>query len=256
MVKSLYPTPNDYWNAIASSPQVQNSPWFDHKRLLPLLRAYGFRSHDELIRALPDLPRELKASAIALLGVLRVRRAGRALVPFFFSKELNYAVSRALEDIKSRQSYKLLLDIIYTHPDEALRKQACYVLSFTFDCVLVEPLVQIVQKTGLPASVRAQAAEGLANLLDLADRRTRSYKRAQSVLLSALHDPSPEMRFWACFALGNMRSTAALPELKRIVEEDEAKCPNWWLVKDEAADAIASISGKFRPDRERIPDSV
>jgi HEAT repeat protein len=73
--------------------------------------------------------------------------------------------------------------------------------------------------------------------------------------MEALRDETPEVRFWACFALGSMGARPALPELQRLAETDEIVCPGWWRVKDEAVDAVYSILHGVWPDlvRERTP---
>ena len=40
-----------------------------------------------------------------------------------------------------------------------------------------------------------------------------------------------------------MRAKQALPALESVVENDLAFCPGWWLVREEAQDAIAHIRG-------------
>jgi hypothetical protein len=48
-----------------------------------------------------------------------------------------------------------------------------------------------------------------------------------------------------------MREQAGLDELRRLVATDTAMYPGWWLVRDEAADAIGTTLGKLAPERER-----
>src|SRR5262249_4490183 len=98
--------------------------------------------------------------------------------------------------------------------------------------------------------VRAEAAESMGVLLELTDRRARRFKQATRLLVEMLCDPAPEVRFWSCYALGVMRARAALLVLRELAETDEAMCPGWWLVKEEAGDAVEVILGEDFPDRQ------
>ena len=64
--------------------------------------------------------------------------------------------------------------------------------------------------------------------------------------LEELRDPSPQVRFWAVFSLGQLADMEVIPELERIVIEDDAVAPGWWSLKKEARDAIQSIRGRAR----------
>src|SRR5260370_29465620 len=46
---------------------------------------------------------------------------------------------------------------------------------------------------------RSIAAEGIANLLQNADHRTRTHRQAVTALIEALAERAPEVRFWAAF---------------------------------------------------------
>lgn len=57
----------------------------------------------------------------------------------------------------------------------------------------------------------------------------------------ALKDRSTGVRYWVSFALGQLRTKKALPELRRLVNADNALLPGWGRVSDSAAEAIDSI---------------
>jgi len=151
-----------------------------------------------------------------------------------------------------------LIGVLERHPDAGVRYDAAHALSWTFDRRAVAPLLHALERQAEAPLVRGQAAEGVGILLTYGDRRRKEFKRATSVLLGALRDEAPEVRFWAAYALGAMRATAALDELRRVAESDGAMCPGWWLVKDEAADAAAIILGGNPPHRRpagaRLPE--
>ncbi|MFZ0286466.1 MAG: HEAT repeat domain-containing protein [Terriglobales bacterium] len=50
---------------------------------------------------------------------------------------------------------------------------------------------------------------------------------AFSTLLEELEDPSPEVRFWSVFGLGQMGDRMAIPALTKISHEDKATLPGW-----------------------------
>lgn len=66
-------------------------------------------------------------------------------------------------------------------------------------------------------------------------------RRAVPHLIAALGDSSVEVRFWAGFALGELRDPAALSALERLARTDSATLPGWGSVMDEAAAAIETI---------------
>ena len=74
--------------------------------------------------------------------------------------------------------------------------------------------------------MRAEAAESLGCFGDT---------RAIPVLLFALKDESPELRFWAVFALGNsfMADDRVEPGLQAVIA-DKGVAPGWWSVGQEA----------------------
>lgn len=124
-------------------------------------------------------------------------------------------------------------------------------LSQAFCNVLVNPSES--------SSLRGQAGEGLAELYDChfvkCHGRTRQYRRAGELLIAMLSDPSPEVRFWSCFALGKMRYRLALCALNQLADKDPAVHDQWWSVGEEAADAIGWIKGRKISDRElRLPN--
>lgn len=167
---------------------------------------------------------------------------------------MRWEAKGALEGVQSRKAYGLLLAVIRSHADTERREEACCILAFSFDDILIEPFQQIFADKRLSSRVRAQAAEGLADLLGYVDRRTKLHRETAALLIEGLRDPSPDVRFRTCFALGSIRARQAVPQLERVAAEDEAICPRWWHVRDEAADAVGNIRGKGWPDRVPIPE--
>jgi hypothetical protein len=150
------------------------------------------------------------------------------------------------------RAFQALVKLMRQDVDVAVRAQAAYQLHWLFDLRACELLMAVLENRAETARVRAEVAEGIGFLLNLSDRRTRLFKRATRLLIETLRDPAPEVRFWSCYALGTMRARAALPALRELAETDDAICPGWWLVMEEAGDAVGVILGGCWPERTPI----
>ena len=101
----------------------------------------------------------------------------------------------------------------------------------------IPELSSILTALDEPVSVRAHAAEALGVIGD---------RRASGALLDVLDDSSPDVRFWATYALGELREQRAVPALKRLACSDNTGPTGWWPVKEEAANALAKIRSERR----------
>ena len=144
---------------------------------------------------------------------------------------------------------KIATNGIETHNQHA----AVYALSFIDNnASALNILIQILDSKDIHESVRGQAAEGIGLVgLTRSLKRNKFKKDMEAVLLKCLKDPSPEVRFWSCYAVGTMQLKKALPILQDLKENDKAVCPGWWYVSEEAEDAIEWING--RSGKDRIP---
>lgn len=152
-----------------------------------------------------------------------------------------------------------MVAMLREHPNPNVREAAAYGLrDYALDnertTRAIPPLLGVLGNASEEARIRGAAAESVGCILMFADRRRKIFRQAVRVLIDALRDPSPEVRFWSAYALGSMRARAALDELRRVATTDEAMCPRWWLLRDEAADAIAQILGQPWP--ERVPEGL
>lgn len=113
-------------------------------------------------------------------------------------------------------------------------------------------LVAALNTSAEAPPIRAQAAESLAYRFGdrfCTDEHVRpDATAALSALRMALGDASPELRFWAAFALGQLRDAEALPALHALTA-DPTVVPGWWTVGEEAADAITTTAGGEPPER-------
>ncbi|MBW4657652.1 MAG: HEAT repeat domain-containing protein [Drouetiella hepatica Uher 2000/2452] len=97
-------------------------------------------------------------------------------------------------------------------------------------------------------SVRAQAPEGLGNRLSH-ELVPNLYQEALTVIIEALDDSDAEIRFWACFAVSEIKIEEALPKLQVLAQTDNTIMEGWWSVGEEAEDAITLINGGEPPLR-------
>ena len=154
------------------------------------------------------------------------------------------AAAAALATIGGKSSILVLAGMLEIEHRPSVRQAAVYALASMFEEHTFGLLVSVVQNSSESPSTKGIAAEGIANLLEHADPREESHKQAVTVLITALEDKSPIVRFWASFALGCLKSQTAIPHLKRLAATDKkAVCPGWWSVAKEAEDAILSIQG-------------
>jgi HEAT repeat protein len=86
------------------------------------------------------------------------------------------------------------------------------------------------------SGVRGQAAEAIGYLCQF-----RPNPEAFRQLMTTLSDSSVEVRFWSAFALGLIGNSKAIPELRRLVDNDKGVLDGWWGVGKEAQDAIQQI---------------
>jgi HEAT repeat protein len=231
----------------------ERSAWYyvDEETARSLIAA-GINSREELVGRLPSLQGELLFAALHAVALLRLRRAGRALVTLITSggAAARGVAQAACSAVRPRRWYGALGKLATGPVDVAVGVSAAHALSFTFDSAAAAPhLLAIFERAELHPSIRAQAAEGLGNTLGYSDGRRTLFRRAAKSLIASLSSESPELRFWCCFALGQMHVHQAIPALKRVAAEDSDFCPGWWLVSEEASDALLWIAGKRGPDR-------
>lgn len=96
----------------------------------------------------------------------------------------------------------------------------------------VEPLIKIATETNEPEEVRGNAIEALGNC---------GSKEAVEVLLELLNSPSPVIKFWTIYALGQICDVRALAPLRRVAETNQTFVSQYGIIADEAKDAIERI---------------
>ncbi len=113
---------------------------------------------------------------------------------------------------------------------------------------VVGALLEVLVDATRSGAVRGQAAEAVAERLDFSDHLHPARVVTETHLIDMLSDPSSPVRFWSAFALGKLRTRAAVPSLRKLTI-DTTLVSGWWTVGEQAADAIDTIEGRQSPER-------
>jgi HEAT repeat protein len=103
------------------------------------------------------------------------------------------------------------------------RESVAYALSFLFllnppaSRKIVKALINLAADNSEAPAVRAQALEGLGNQL-YKDLSSSLYRLGVAAILEALNSSEAEVRFWGCYAAGEMKAKAVLPQGLRILK--------------------------------------
>jgi len=197
----------------------------------------GFSNQLLVLLGDPAASPELRAQACWLLRILEERPAIPILIKIVQDRKLGVLLRReatqALGSLPSKRSVRPLIEILLNaDDDEWVRRMAAHSLGRLDDPRGRDVLFRIIKDSHVPPEIRGDATEALTGFHDV---------RAVPTLLEQLRDPSPEVRFWAIFSLGQVADTDVIPELERIVNEDDAVAPGWWSLRKEARDAIQVI---------------
>ena len=184
----------------------------------------------------------LRSEACWLLRVLEERRAIPVLIKIAHDRHMEALLRReatqALGSLPSKRAVRPLIEMLLdADDDEWVRRMAAHTLGRLGDPRARDALFRVIKDSNVPPQIRGDATEALTGFHNV---------RAIPTLVAQLHDPSPEVRFWAVFSLGQLADTDVIPELERLVIEDDAVAPGWWSLRKEARDAIQSIRDRAR----------
>ncbi len=107
---------------------------------------------------------------------------------------------------------------------------------------IIETLIETINFDESP-KVRAQTLETLGMSLTARKSNHKLHAKAEKSVINALLNEHAEVRFWACYAAGQSKMKNALPKLRELVLNDTEDWGHWWLISEEAADAIDWIHG-------------
>jgi HEAT repeat protein len=236
-----------------------------YDQMTSMVKQLGASDPDELIPLLQSSNSRLAARACSALGSTGKKAFSSALLVVLQGRRrsLWMPAAVAISQLESRRTVRPLIQLMLDPSRSARQRQAAaYALAFTWTVLadaryttsIGEAFVRILQSQHESTGLRGQAAEGLAYLHGpcagaARDRRRRAYREAGQILIAALGDPAPEVRFWSAFALGSIRYRAALPILRKLARRDKERFGNWWTVGEEAGDAVGRINGRPLPVR-------
>jgi len=149
----------------------------------------------------------------------------------------------------SKSEAKMLSRVVIESGSDHNKEAAIYAISCIeeHNSITLKVLVDVLKNSDYSESVRGRAAEGIG--LINPSKRFKLRKEVEELLLQALKDPSPTVRFWSCYAVSMLELKSAIPLLEELQNKDESICPGWWYVSEEAEDAIAKIRGLDWEDR-------
>lgn len=190
---------------------------------------------EDLMRLMANPASDTRARAVAawLVGLIREKSFSGMLVRLIQSdapEEIIWEAAKSLCTLG--QGGALFRKLLFSSEADSRRRMAAYALGRLRVKSAVKDLCLILESPKEAASVRAQAAESLGYL---------AQKSSLPSLVRGASDPSPEVRFWAAFALGKIGGPKAEQVLKQMAERDHAYVEGWWEVAKEAAEALAEI---------------
>ncbi len=149
------------------------------------------------------------------------------------NQNILFASANALSAIGSKIATKPLLRVLRSSKILARRLAAIYALGTLHDPRSGNDLIRLAVSEFEPTAVRDFAVEALAGI---------TWKRPQviRVLLAALQDESPSVRWGAAWALGRSGDLTAIPFLEKLFNDAEAP-PGNTSVAEAAREAIEDI---------------
>ena len=82
--------------------------------------------------------------------------------------------------------------------------------------------------------------------------KNRLDRKVHRAILDCLRDPHSNVRFWACYAAGQMEISAARSALRGLIDDDGLSCMGW-TVGYEATEALKALLGEPAWDDDRLP---
>jgi HEAT repeat protein len=141
----------------------------------------------------------------------------------------------------SKTAFAPLRDLLKLSTSIETRFAIVFALSWQNDLRVWEPLITLLRDEHESPRIRAQAAEGLANMFHRKRRGATGFNAALVVLTNTLKDVSSEVRYFAAFALGASRDPSVVPALRRLRHDQATSEAYVGTVGDEVRAAIAEI---------------
>jgi HEAT repeat protein len=224
---------------------------FPTQRIVLRVHRAAINSAADLVHAAEGFRSSSAGFYIWLLGQCGGQRAEAALLKILVGprRSLWMQAATSLSMVGTAKVVPALIRMVLRAPQPLRREASAYALGYIEPGVkarsAVNALVRVLESADLPR-VRAQAAESLTQRLRFHRGRLRA--AAERALIEHLSDAAPDVRFWCAYAVGELRTKAAVPTLRQLAR-DRSVVPGWWSVGAEARDALAVIAGGTWPDR-------
>jgi len=154
--------------------------------------------------------------------------------------------AKLLSDDRIRSTTTRLAALLDTETRMEVRQGVLYALAWHGDLETRELMVRVVADPKEHPHVRGQAAEGLAYSFSQLAPGSGPFEAGVAALTAALHDPSPEVRYCALFALGATKHRPLIPLIEGLLGDD-TPVPGWvGTVGDEARRAVEWIAWASR----------
>jgi HEAT repeat protein len=205
---------------------------------LERVQSAGITTVGALIDAVNDATQDLdvRLSAISLLAYLREEEAVPALERAFVEAQdgdITGQTAHALDSFRAERSAPALVRAL-KEGRAAKQSAAAWVLGRLEVPETIRPLWAAAMDQALDVGVRGHAIEALGYL---------RAKEAVPDLIALLNDPSPELRYWAAFALGQIGDPLSIPALEQMASVDSAVLRDGRSLREEALDALKTIRG-------------
>ena len=208
-----------------------------------LREAGGTASFERLLQLVKDTQESSQVRTIACswLGRLGDKRAVPTLKNALQSDadpKVREASAYALGELNDKRAVPALKNALQSDADPKVREAAAYALGWiwTGKKEATEALVRALSDRAEQPAIRGVAADSLSRQWVLGGN-----PEVVEALVAACEDPSPEVRYWSAFALGEVSDVRALPTLERLAKTDDGVAPNGESVSEEAMAAIKRI---------------
>ncbi|WAS94270.1 HEAT repeat domain-containing protein [Nannocystis punicea] len=198
---------------------------------------YGIETYEDLLAlAEGEHDVDLRRSACWYLARLGGERAFTAFARCLEAEEERVRCGAALSlgELGGEQAMERLIQCLEADPDADVRWFAAHGLGEIGDKRAFVALRTVLRRSEEDPRVRGMAAEALAYIGD---------RRGVGELVKVLGDPSPELRYWVVFALGQIGNASLIPKLLPMLE-DHASTPEFGSVADEVAATIEILKEK------------
>ena len=109
----------------------------------------------------------------------------------------------------------------------------------------LDMMIQILSNPSETASMRDRAADAIGDLFEC-HRKVKRRVEGINALIAALQDPSPEVRFTACFSLGKIEAHEAIGPLRQLSATDHEVAAHYGPVAKQATYSCDYLEGRSK----------